>query len=317
MPAHSTTRLTFFAVAVESGISAWKLPLANSSSVDTASLWRSSDLGVITTSGLRVDISICRRIMWKSCAGVVGAHTIMLSSAHSCRKRSSRAETVLGALSFVPMRQEQRQAAQPIPLGFARRQELVDHHLRAVGEVAELRFPDVQRQRVGGRVAVFEAHDGFLAEQRVDDGDRLRVLHQLAQRQVVLVGLLVVQDRVAMEERAAAGILADQAQLESPFEAAVDQRRVGEVLGEAPVGRQFAGGHLAAVFVDLRHARVQDDVVGDRVDLRGERVEALAIDSRIDRIRQLAVVLRPVDREFAGLTETTSAVTSPASSLLR
>src|SRR3546814_9158094 len=60
-------------------------------------------------------------------------------------------------------------AAQAIPLGLARADELVDHHLRAVGEVAELAFPDVERVRVGGGVAVFERHHRFLAEQRVDD----------------------------------------------------------------------------------------------------------------------------------------------------
>ena len=50
--------------ALASGIRCWNSPLASSSSVDTASLWRSSDLGVITTSGLRVVMRICRRIMW-------------------------------------------------------------------------------------------------------------------------------------------------------------------------------------------------------------------------------------------------------------
>ena len=69
-----------------------------------------------------------------------------------------------------------------------------------------------------------------------------------------------MQHRVAMEERAAAGILADQAQVE----AFVDQRGVGEVLGEAPVERQLAGGHLAAVVVDLRDARMQREVGGQR-----------------------------------------------------
>jgi len=61
-----------------------------------------------------------------------------------------------------------------------------------------------------------------------------------------------VQDRVAVEEGAAARILADQAQLVF----LVEQRRVGEILGKAPISRQLTGGHLAPVLVDLRHARV-------------------------------------------------------------
>jgi hypothetical protein len=42
------------------------------------------------------------------------------------------------------VRQHHRETAQPPPLDFAGRDELVDHDLRTVGEVAELRFPDDQ-----------------------------------------------------------------------------------------------------------------------------------------------------------------------------
>ena len=85
MPPQSTTRFAFFGVLTVSRISFWKPPAARSSSDDTASLWRSSDFGVMTTSGLRVGISIWRRIMWYAWAGVVGVQTIMLSRAQSCR----------------------------------------------------------------------------------------------------------------------------------------------------------------------------------------------------------------------------------------
>ena len=49
---------------------------------------------------------------------------------------------VLGALAFVAVRQQHDQTAHARPLGFAADDKLVDHDLRAVGEVAELRFPD-------------------------------------------------------------------------------------------------------------------------------------------------------------------------------
>jgi hypothetical protein len=57
---------------------------------------------------------------------------------------------VLGPLPFVSVRQQHDQAAETAPLHFARTDELVDNHLRAVGEITELRFPDDQRLRVGG-----------------------------------------------------------------------------------------------------------------------------------------------------------------------
>src|SRR5215470_13278552 len=62
---------------------------------------------------------------------------------------------VLRPLPLVAMRQQQREAAHPCPLRLARGDELVDHHLRAVREVAELRLPDGQLVRLGARVSVF------------------------------------------------------------------------------------------------------------------------------------------------------------------
>ena len=50
----------------------------------------------MTISGLRHLRTICRRSRWNNCAGVVGLHTCMLSSAHWFRKRSSRAELCSG-----------------------------------------------------------------------------------------------------------------------------------------------------------------------------------------------------------------------------
>ena len=76
---------------------------------------------------------------------------------------------MLRALAFVAMRQEQREPAQAAPLRFARADELVDDDLRAVHEVAELAFPDDERRRIGGRVAVFEAEHGFFGQHRVGD----------------------------------------------------------------------------------------------------------------------------------------------------
>jgi hypothetical protein len=45
------------------------------------------------------------------------------------------------ALSLVAMWEQQHDARKQIPFVLARRDELVDHDLRAVREIAELRFP--------------------------------------------------------------------------------------------------------------------------------------------------------------------------------
>ncbi len=57
---------------------------------------RSSDFGVITTSGRCLAIRAWRRSRWKYCAGVVGLATRMLPSAAERRKRSRRAEECSG-----------------------------------------------------------------------------------------------------------------------------------------------------------------------------------------------------------------------------
>src|SRR6187401_1553338 len=117
----------------------WKRPSDRSARDDEASRSRRRPFGVITINGRAFGSSACRRSRWKCCAAVVALTTRMFSWAASCRKRSRRA---LGSVAFVAVRQEQRQARGLAPLGEARDQELIDHDLRAVDEVAELRLPE-------------------------------------------------------------------------------------------------------------------------------------------------------------------------------
>ena len=123
------------------------------------------------TSGFRLGRTICRRSRWNICAGSVGTQTWMLSCAHNWRKRSRRAEECSGPCPSNRMRQQQGQAALAPPFGLAAGDELVDHHLCAIGEVAELRFPHHQGVRVGGGVAVLECQHRFFRQQRIDDGE--------------------------------------------------------------------------------------------------------------------------------------------------
>ena len=64
---------------------------------------------------------------------------------------------VLGALAFVAVGEEEHDAAGALPLRLTGGDELVDHDLGAVGEVAELGFPDAEHLGVVERVAVIEA----------------------------------------------------------------------------------------------------------------------------------------------------------------
>ena len=184
-------------------------------------------------------------------------HTWMLSSAQSCRNRSSRAERVLGPLALEAVRQQQHEAVGAQPLGLARGDVLVDDDLRAVGEVAELRFPQHQRLGIGAGEAVLEAEHAVFATAgcRRPRTCRAAAWHSgMYLRSVVLVD----PDRVALAERAAARILARQAHAE----AFGDEAAEGERLGGRPV----------EAFAALEHRPLGVDHAAERlVDRRGRR----------------------------------------------
>ena len=77
---------------------------------------------------------------------------------------------------------------------------MVEHHLRAVGEIAELRFPKSQRVRLGERVAILEAEHGLFRQHRVDDLEARLAVADMIERRVAPLGLLVDQHRWRCEK---------------------------------------------------------------------------------------------------------------------
>ena len=140
--------------------------------------------------------------------GAIGDLEIVLGAQLQIALEPRRA--VLRPLPFEAVRKQHHQAAGAQPLGFARGDELVDDGLRAVGEIAELRFPQHQRLRVGERIAIFEAEHAEFATagcRGLRSGRRSTV----AQRDIFVAGGLVDPHRVALAEGAAAAVLAGQA----------------------------------------------------------------------------------------------------------
>ena len=178
---------------------------------------------------------------------------------------------VLRALTLVTVGQQHGQAAHPAPLLLAGGEELIHHHLGAVGEVAELGFPDGQTGRLGAGVAIFERQYRVLGQHRVVDLERTLLVVQVAQRGVGARIGLVVQHGVAMEEGATAGVFPGEADAR----ALVHQGGVGQGLGKAPVHQLLAGGHQAAVFVNLLDLALQH--MGRRVlaDALAEGLEVI------------------------------------------
>ena len=118
---------------------------------------------------------------------------------------------MLWAAAFVGVGEQQREATLVAPLRAAAHDELVDDHLGDVDEVAELRLP--QHERVGSRcrVAVFEAEAASLCQRRIAHLEAGAGRFDVLERRVLRAIDGVVQDGVAMGERAALRVLPRQA----------------------------------------------------------------------------------------------------------
>ncbi len=177
-------------------------------------------------------------------------------------------------LALVAVREQQADRAALPPLGLARRDELVDDRLGAVGEVTELGLPQHERVRPGHRVAVLEAHRGELGQQRVVDveGAGARLDLQRLQRRVLLAGVPVDQDRVPLAEGAAPAVLPGEA--DGP---PVQQDRTErDGLGARPVDRP-GGDHLGPAL----ELRAQPRVDGEALRQRG-----LGVDDLLDDVQR-------------------------------
>ena len=194
---------------------------------------------------------------------------------------------VLGALALVAVREEQHEAAHALPLRLRAGEELVDDHLRAVDEVAELRLPDDQPARVGEAHAELEAEDGVLGQHAVDDAERHLVAPDVVERDVAVAGLDVVEDGVALAEGAAAGVLPAHADRD-----ALEQERAdGERLGAAPVDGPSLAHHLRARLHEARDPRVRREALGQAREGGGDLVQHLGRDGR----PRAPVIARPAE----------------------
>lgn len=136
--------------------------------------------------------------------------------------------------TFHSVRQKEDDARLSDPLGLSRGDKLVNDALGRVEEIAKLSFPADEGVGIGHRVTQFEAEDAKFRQRAVADGVRGLVGVQVAQRLVGrLVGRLVVQDVMAVTERAALHILARQADVN----AFLEQRTESHGLAEGPVDR--------------------------------------------------------------------------------
>ena len=168
------------------------------------------------------------------------------------------------------MRQHERDAVDATPLDFARGNELVDHHLRTVGKIAKLGFPDDQGVGVVRGIAVFKAQHRFLGQDRVDNGKGRLVVGCILQRNigtgVPLLAVLVVNHRMAVGEGTASAVLTRQ----TYWKPTGYQGGKSHVLAHAPVHRQVTAPHGGAVVINLFHQGMWSDGRRNGADALGQ-----------------------------------------------
>jgi hypothetical protein len=82
--------------------------------------------------------------------------------------------------------------------------------LRAVREIAELRFPKAKHVRVIERIAVVETEDRASEQKAVVNADARLLGREMEQRQIRMARLRIVKERVPMAECAAPAVLPDK-----------------------------------------------------------------------------------------------------------
>ncbi|MND59698.1 hypothetical protein D3C80_509010 [compost metagenome] len=207
---------------------------------------------------------------------------------------------MLRTLTFIAMRQKADETRHSEPLAFTRRDELIEHDLRTVGEIAELGFPENQCTRIGQRIAVFVAEHRFFRKHRVDGFvDRLPLLN-VVQRNIAVLGFLIIENRVALREGAAFHVLTGQADRASFG----NQRTECQRFSRCPIDA-FAGiDHLGAVIEEALDRAMDVEVLRNFNELFADFLE------RLDRNAGLAAAL------FVGIvcrTQTTPRTVKPVS----
>src|SRR5882757_6270937 len=114
---------------------------------------------------------------------------------------------MLRAGAFITMRQKQRETAETLPLRLTRADELIDDDLGAVGKVTVLPFPNHERIRLGGGIAVLKAHHRFLGQNGIDHLHTGLMICDVLERNVGIVTVLIVQNCMPVEEGSTPAVL--------------------------------------------------------------------------------------------------------------
>mmetsp|Transcript_13546 Transcript_13546/g.32144 ORF Transcript_13546/g.32144 Transcript_13546/m.32144 type:complete len:542 (-) Transcript_13546:1424-3049(-) len=209
---------------------------------------------------------------------------------HLLQEALHSARRMFGSLTIVSVRQEHHETTLTEPLVLSRHNELVDHDLSSVHKVTELSLPKNEAVGVLQTVPVLETKDSKLGEDRVTSneaglrigtnqlllrGGHVQILGQGVERGVLLLGVLILHNSVAMTERTTLHILTGDANM-----VAFDEKGAkGHGLRRAPVDASPFLGHLTSRLEDFSHLPVQLEPLWHAPGLHSDHLQRLGIDA--------------------------------------
>ncbi len=218
-----------------------------------------------------------------ACGGHVGYRHVVAGATLQVAFEAGRG--VFGALPFVAVGQQHDEAVHAPPLGFAGEDELVNDRRGAVGEVAELGFPDHQRIGIGVSVAVFEAEHGVFRKQGIVNQETARVVGKSVESVDAVVTDGVNGAGMAVAEGAALHVLAAHAHVFA-FE---QDGAVGQKFAQRPV--YLAVLHQRALAVEyFGNLRQRVEILGQFEQMIEQPVECFSGNTGLGRMLKLRVV---------------------------
>src|SRR6267378_1061246 len=181
---------------------------------------------------------------------------------------------------------------------FTRADELVDDHLRAVGKITELRFPQNERLGIVAAETVFKTEATGLGKRRVVNLAESLLLGKMREREVVVLRFRVNEHGVALAERAALRILPREAYGIALEKYGAERQHFGKTI----IDGTLAMPHFRALFEKLRDFRMEVKSLRHANEAVGDFREFFLREAGIDLIFGfVAAVLigGPVFRQFA------------------
>jgi hypothetical protein len=184
---------------------------------------------------------------------------------------------VLRALTIITVGKRHDETSSLHPLDLTRGDELVNDALSVVGKVTELGLPHDQGMGRRQRVTVLEAKSTELTQGRVGDDKLALVLAQVLEGSVGILGLLVVEDSVALRKGTTLDILTGDTDMVTLS----DERTKGQSLSSGHVDVLTLNNRLGSVGENSLQVAVNLEALGNASNNLTNVLQSLGLDSSL------------------------------------